>query len=75
MTAGLSPSSGRISVKFDNQDVINANEINLYRPYRTLLRNFNLGTQEIKQGNHRLTIEYIGSENENKNPEVLLDFF
>ncbi|MFC2121846.1 glycoside hydrolase family 172 protein, partial [Bacteroidota bacterium] len=75
MTATLSPESGKIKVDMDNQAVFNDNEINLYRPYRTLLRNFNLVTKELTTGKHRVTIEYKGTESGNKNPKIGIDFF
>lgn len=75
ITAGLSPFSGKISVKIDQQNVFNGNKINLYRPFRTLLRNFNLTSQELTKGKHRITIEYHGSENLKNDPEIAIDFF
>ena len=73
MSAKLSPSSGKIKLSMDGQSVFNNNEIDLYRPYRTLLRNFNLVTKELTKGKHRLTIEYTGGGKENT--EIGIDFF
>jgi len=48
--------------------------INLYRSYRTLLRNFSFGPVELETGKHILTLAYLGASDKIQAPEICLDF-
>jgi hypothetical protein len=48
--------------------------IDLYRPYRTLLRNFTLSPMELDPGFHRLTLKFEGADPQVKKPEIGIDF-
>jgi hypothetical protein len=75
ITAALTPLSGKIRV-YLNDKPINKEDfvLDLNRPYRTLLRNFSFEPMEIKTGQHKLTIEFIGANTEIKSPEIGIDF-
>jgi len=67
----MSPSSGQISlylddVKFKNQD--------LYRPFRILSRDITSPTISHVKGKHTISIEYIGNNSNNPEPEIGIDF-
>ncbi|MFX1538510.1 MAG: hypothetical protein ACFFDI_30325, partial [Promethearchaeota archaeon] len=75
--AALSPSSGRISVLVDNAPTPLSGKqeiVDLYRPFRTLLRNFTLPPVELEPGEHTLTLKYEGAEAQVKKPEIGIDF-
>lgn len=77
ITAALTPRSGTVGVILDGQPVVLRDEtdsIDLYRPYRTLLRNFALKTLELTAGKHTLELVYKGSEGNIPNPEIGIDF-
>lgn len=75
ITAALTPLSGKIRV-YLNDKPINKEDfvLDLNRPYRTLLRNFSFEPMELKTGQHKLTIEFIGANAEIKSPEIGIDF-
>jgi hypothetical protein len=73
----LTPSSGKISVLVDNKPAPLPNKleiVDLYRPYRTLLRNFTLSPMELDPGFHRLTLKFEGADPQVKKPEIGIDF-
>jgi len=75
--AALTPDSGRISVLVDNTPTPLANQqetVDLYRPYRTLLRNFTLAPMELEPGYHTLILKYEGADPGVKRPEIGVDF-
>jgi len=75
--AGLSPNTGQISLKLDgNPSPLNNKKeiIDLYRPYRTLLRNFTLPNTELTVGKHKLSLLFAGADQSIKNPLVGIDF-
>lgn len=75
--AGLSPQAGRISLKLDgNPSPLNNQKtiVDLFRPYRTLLRNFTLPNTELTAGKHKLTLHYEGAEQSIEYPQVGIDF-
>lgn len=77
ITAALTPQSGTVGVMLDGQPVTLSNEtdtINLYRPYRTLSRNFTLKPMELTEGVHTLTLEYRGAAASIDKPEIGIDF-
>ena len=76
-TAALNPESGKVSVLVDNTPITLSNKqesIDLYRPHRTLLRNFTLPAMELEPGYHTLTLKYEGAEPGVTQPEVGIDF-
>jgi hypothetical protein len=77
LTAALTPKSGRIAIFLNGQPISLRNgteAIDLYRPYRTLLRNFSLKELELAEGDHTLTLEYKGAAASIDKPEVGIDF-
>ncbi len=73
----LTPNSGQISFLLDEEKIIPTNKkdiLNLYRPYRTLLRNFTLPAQELEAGRHILLLKYEGANPQIENPEIGIDF-
>jgi hypothetical protein len=76
VTLAMTPKSGTIAFLLDGKPVQSGNraEIDLYRPYRTLLRNIRLRDQELKAGDHTLTVEWKGASDRVSDPEVGIDF-
>ena len=77
ITAALTPKSGEFVVLLDNNPLVlpgNAETINLYRPYRILLRNFSFKPQELSEGVHTLSLIYKKSIDQLKDPEIGIDF-
>jgi len=77
LTAALTPSSGQFSVTVDGKPALFADKsesVDLYRPYRTLSRNFSLKVIALKQGEHTLTLKYTGANDAVTNPEIGIDF-
>jgi len=77
ITAALTPRSGKLGVLFDGKPAVlsdDTDEIDLYRPYRTLSRNFNMKSLDLPAGEYILTLEYRGSPSAVKEPEIGIDF-
>jgi len=77
ITAAHTPASGRILVILNNQlaDYHSHTEvIDLYAPYRIVSRNYFLARSNLNKGNQILTLEYNGSEEKIKDPEIGIDF-
>jgi hypothetical protein len=75
--AALNPASGKISALFDGDPLLfrnKAKSIDLFKPYRVLLRNFTFQDQELKPGKHTLTFKYEGATSKTEKPEIGLDF-
>lgn len=75
--AALTPESGKLSVLVDNKPTALANQqeiVDLYRPFRTLLRNFTLPPMDLEPGWHRLTLKFEGADPQVENPEIGIDF-
>jgi hypothetical protein len=75
--AALNPHSGRVSVALDDRFLALDNDqkiIDLYRPYRVLLRNFTLPSTELEVGVHALILKFEGALPEVQRPEVGIDF-
>jgi hypothetical protein len=69
--------SGKIAFRLDGQPLLledRAEDVNLYCPYRTLLRSIALMPAELQTGNHTLTLEWKDVPDGIKNPEVGIDF-
>jgi hypothetical protein len=77
ITAALTPRSGKISVLLDGEPLWTSQEsdtVDLYRPFRTLLRNFRFKNLEMSGGEHVLTLVYKGATENVVNPEIGIDF-
>ena len=75
--ARLDRNGGRASIRLDGEVAELTDEsrtIDLYRPYRTLLRNFTLGPRELVAGSHVLEFVYDGSDEGVERPELGIDF-
>lgn len=69
--------SGKIAFRLDGQPLLLENEaedVDLYCPYRTLLRSIALMPADLQAGDHTLTLEARDSPDEVANPEVGIDF-
>jgi len=78
LAAGLTPLSGKVSFLMDGKPAVLSSgltAIDLYRPFRTLLRNFTLQEMELDQGRHELTAVYEGSEHNTGDIKIHIDFF
>ncbi len=77
ITAALTPDSGRISLRVDKDSVIlrsKKDRIDLYRPYRCLLRNFAIQDLELDKGLHTLSLYFEGAQPHIPTPEIGIDF-
>jgi len=77
VTAGLNPSSGRISFQVDGKEALLAGgerTADLYRPFRTLLRNFRLDDRELSPGVHHLGLVFEEALPGIGEPQVTVDF-
>jgi len=75
--AALTPGSGKVSILVDGKPTPLSNKkgiVDLYRPFRTLLRNFTLPPMEFERGEHALTLKFEGAEPQLKKPEIGVDF-
>ena len=75
--ARLDPNGGRVATRFDGEPAeltTDATSIDLYRPYRTLLRNFTLKPREITAGVHPLEFVFDGAAEAVMRPEIAIDF-
>ncbi len=69
--------SGRVAFRLDGQPLLLENkteDVNLYWPYRTLLRSIALMPLELETGNHTLTLELKDAPDGVANPQVGIDF-
>lgn len=69
--------SGKIAFRIDGRPLLledGAENVDLYRPYRTLLRSIALMPVELQAGDHTLTLEVKSTPDEVINPEVGIDF-
>jgi hypothetical protein len=77
ITAALTPNSGAVTAWIDGFPGGRAGKpetIDLYAPFRTLLRTFSLEPVDISSGEHTLIIEYNGAGPGVSRPEIGLDF-
>jgi hypothetical protein len=75
---GLTPLSGEVSFQIDGKPVILSNDIkkiDLYRPFRTLLRNFSFQNMDLSSGQHELTVVFEGNEHNIQDSKISIDFF
>lgn len=77
LTAALTPTSGQLTAYLNHKPLKSGDEaavIDLYRPYRTLLRNFSFNILELEAGAHTLTLAYKGARPSIMKPEIGIDF-
>lgn len=73
----MTPQSGEVAFHLDGKPLQLANRsdaIDLYRPYRTLLRNIALMPVELSVGDHSLVLELKGMSDGVSNPKIGIDF-
>jgi hypothetical protein len=78
MVAALAPWSGKVALHLDGKKLEAGRmkePVDLYRPHRTLLRNFTLMTGLLSRGRHTLTLEFLGAPAGVARPAVGVDFF
>ncbi|UCD53491.1 MAG: DUF2961 domain-containing protein [Phycisphaerales bacterium] len=74
----MTPKSGQVAFHLDGEPLQLANRsdgVDLYRPYRTLLRRVALMPVDLSAGDHTLAIELKGTSDRVSNPEIGVDFF
>ncbi|MGZ5468940.1 MAG: glycoside hydrolase family 172 protein [Candidatus Aminicenantales bacterium] len=77
ITAALTPRSGKLAAWLDGhpaEGAVQPSMIDLYDPFRTLLRTFSLEPAELAAGDHTLVLEYQGADAGVTRPEIGLDF-
>jgi hypothetical protein len=75
--ARLDPQGGKLQLRWDGDGVAmrsGDSRIDLYRPHRTLLRNFTLEPMQLTAGAHTLELIYDGAADGVEMPEVGVDF-
>ncbi len=73
----MTPNSGQISFLLDGEKITLNNKreiLDLYRPFRTLLRNFTLTAQPLEAGRHILSLKFEGENPQVDGPEIGIDF-
>ncbi len=73
----LTPNAGKISVALDDRFMTLTNGekiLDLYRPFRTLLRNFTLPEMELGPGRHTLIVKFEATPYDVEKPEIGIDF-
>lgn len=77
LTLALTPNSGKVSALLDNRPWLwddNRESIDLYEPYRTMLRTYSLAPLGFEAGEHALTLKFEGAPLEVPTPEIGVDF-
>ena len=76
LTAGLLPSSGRLSAWLDGEPAAPTEPmvLDLFDSFRTLSRTFSLEPAQLAAGQHALVLEYRGADPSVSHPEIALDF-
>jgi hypothetical protein len=77
IAAALDPQSGRVSLLLDGKPINLGGEegvLDLYLPYRTLLRCLGGASHKLEKGKHTLTLRYEGSLEDIAAPHIGLDF-
>jgi hypothetical protein len=75
--ARLDPRGGTVRVLWNGEPVElggGSAGVDLYRPYRTLLRNFRLPSQELSAGTYTLEFVFDGAPEDVTRPEIGIDF-
>lgn len=77
ITAALTLHSGKICAWLEDRQAGAAEkplEINLFDPFRTLLRTYSLKPVDLTPGEHVLVLEYKGTDGPSARPEIGVDF-
>lgn len=77
ITAALTPRSGAVEVLYNGKPAVldgDTNGFDLYRPYRTMLRNFSIKSMDIPAGDHVVTLKFKGAPETVTQPEIGIDF-
>ncbi|MGB2907977.1 MAG: glycoside hydrolase family 172 protein [Candidatus Aminicenantaceae bacterium] len=77
IAAALTPESGRFAMRLDGEAITlrgQQEHVDLFRPFRILLRNFALQDRELAQGRHTLMLEYLGAPPGIERAEIGIDF-
>jgi hypothetical protein len=77
ITAALTPGSGRFAARIDGRPAgadAKPLGVDLFDPFRTLLRTFSFEAEDLTPGPHTLVLEYTGAEERVARPEIGLDF-
>jgi hypothetical protein len=77
ITAALTPNSGTVAAWLAGQSTgaaENPMDINLFDPFRTLLRTFSFQPVDLDPGEYGLVLEYKGTDSPTPRPEIGLDF-
>jgi hypothetical protein len=75
---GLTPRSGEVSFQIDGKPVLLSNDLkklDLYRSFRTLLRNFSFQNMDLSSGRHELTLVFEGYKHNIQDSKISIDFF
>jgi hypothetical protein len=71
VTLAMTPKAGTIALSVDGKSLT---EVDLYRPYRTFLRDIALQTLELTPGNHTLTLELKSHAEDVAETQIGIDF-
>jgi len=77
ITAALTPQSGAVEVLYNGKPAVldgDTDSFDLYRPYRTMLRNFSIKSMDIPAGDHVVMLKYKGAPEAVTSPEIGIDF-
>ncbi|MBI1387132.1 MAG: DUF2961 domain-containing protein [bacterium] len=72
LTCGQTPRGGRFAAMLDGDMALD--EVSTHRPYRRLLRTSSLDAMELTQGEHTLTLKYLGPAVAGGSGEIAIDF-
>ena len=73
----MTPQAGAVAFRLNGKPLPLSNrsgEVDLHRPYRTLLRRIALTPMDLSVGDHRLELEFTGTSSAVSNPEIGIDF-
>jgi D-arabinan exo alpha-(1,3)/(1,5)-arabinofuranosidase (non-reducing end) len=74
-TAALTSKSGKFSASLGDKPILGRDEpVDLFVPYRTLLRTFSSPRLELEKGDQQITLRYEGGPTDADEPEIGLDF-
>ena len=68
------PRSGKFSAQIDGKPLDFGGDIDLYDPYRTLLRVASAKKVELKKGEHTITLRFEGKSEKSRGNEIGVDF-
>jgi hypothetical protein len=77
LVARLNPNGGTAEVWWDGEAVEltgGTSTVDLYRPHRTVMRNYTLTQRQIAAGTHVLEFVFTGARDDVERPEIGIDF-